>query len=145
MKTRFAGILAGAILVLTASYAFAHHPFAAEFDWKKPITITGTVTKFEWANPHSNLYIDSKDGATVKKWAFEMGNPPTLSRIGWNDKTLKVGDTVTVDAWLAKDGSNRASVKSVILPDGREMAAGSPIFDMPQTKAPKQVKTSSSR
>ena len=124
-----------ALLVLTISFAltfaaipaFPHHGFAAEFDIKKPITITGTLTKIEWTNPHAFLYIDAKDETgKVVNWAFELGSPNGLMRRGWTRHSLKVGDTITVDGYCAKDGSRIANARSVKLSDGRTVFAGSP-------------------
>src|SRR5262245_16570872 len=134
MKTQLAFIAAATILVLTAS-AFAHHPFSAEYDWTKPVTLAGTVSKIDWTNPHATLYIDAKDeNGQMKQWTLEMGSPSALTRAGWTKTTLKKGDQVTVDAWLAKTAKDKASVKSVKLPDGRELSGGSSIMDFKQEK-----------
>jgi hypothetical protein len=95
--------------VSTASLA-AHHSFDAEYDSNKPITITGVVTKVDWANPHAFVYLDSKAAnGDVKRYKIEMGPPYALVRGGWKRDTLKIGDTVTVEnAALAKDGSDAA-------------------------------------
>src|SRR5215831_13335193 len=103
MKTRLAFIAFAATCVLTVASAFAHHPFAAEYDWTKPVTLTGTVTKLEWTNPHTFLYVNGKDNSgQMKEWVLEMGSPSTLTRAGWMKDSLKMGDQVTVDAWLSK-------------------------------------------
>jgi uncharacterized protein DUF6152 len=88
----------------------AHHSFDAEYDSNKPITITGVVTKVDWANPHAFVYLDSKAASgDVKRYKIEMGPPYALVRGGWKRDTLKIGDTVTVEnAALAKDGSDSA-------------------------------------
>ena len=106
---------------------FAHHSFAAEFDGNKKITLTGTVTKVDWVNPHAYIYVDVKgaDGAVVN-WGIETGAPNALYRQGWRKDDLKVGDTVTLDAFLAKDGSHTAAARNVKLPDGRRVFAGTP-------------------
>src|SRR3954469_18093655 len=99
--TSFAGLLIGAVPVM------AHHSFAAEYDASKPIKLTGTVTKIEWTNPHCYFYIDVKNEASGKtdNWALEMGNPNALLRAGWTPNSVKIGDAVTVEGTLAKDGS----------------------------------------
>jgi hypothetical protein len=119
-------------LVLVGSIAaYAHHPFSAEYDWTKPVTLTGTVTKLELTNPHSHLYIDARDDqGQMHQWTLEMGSPNALTRAGWTRDVVKMGDTVTVDAWLAKSKKDWANVKSVKLPDGRELSGGSSIADV---------------
>jgi hypothetical protein len=104
--------------------AWAHHSVQAEFDLNKPLTITGVVTKVEWINPHSYLYIDAKDqSGSVRHWAFEMAGPGALRRAGLSRADrggLKAGDTITVDAVAAKDGSDAGLIRDVTLPDGRK-------------------------
>ena len=91
-------VAAAGTLLLTAGAASAHHSFAAEFDRDMPITVTGTVTKVEWANPHARFYIDAKDdaGKTVN-WDFELASPNGLMRRGWNRNSMKIGDIVDRD------------------------------------------------
>jgi hypothetical protein len=114
------------LLGLAAVPAVAHHSFAAEYDSAKPITLTGTVTKVEWMNPHARFYLDVKDEAgKVTNWEFELGSPNGLMRRGWTRNSLKEGDTVTVGGSLAKDGSKLANARTVKLADGREVFAGS--------------------
>jgi len=116
MKIRLAVIVAGLGLLLSAGPALAHHAFAAEYDAKKPIKLTGTVTKLEWLNPHTWFYIDVKDdNGKVTNWGFEMGSPNILLRAGWTRNSMNPGDVVTVEGSRAKDGSNNANVKVVTL------------------------------
>jgi len=114
-------------VLIAAAPAIAHHSFAAEYDRTKPIKFSGKVTKVEWMNPHIYFYVDVKDEATGKitNWACEGAAPNGLYRNGWRKESLKAGDTVSVDGWRAKDGSNLMNAGSVILPDGRKVFAGS--------------------
>jgi hypothetical protein len=103
----------------------AHHSFAAEYDRDKGITLTGTVTKVEWTNPHVYFYIDAKDqDGKVTNWAIELGNPAGLVRRGWKKEALTIGGTVTIVGSLARNGSSRANASTVTL-DGKRLFAGS--------------------
>jgi hypothetical protein len=117
--------LAALLVVLQAVSVYAHHSFAAEYDGKKPATLTGTVTKVEWTNPHVHFYVDIKDPAgALTQWEFTMGAVNGLFRRGWMKEMLKPGDTVTVDGYLARDGSRLANARIVTLRDGRKMSGG---------------------
>ena len=123
MKKILGGCFAG--MVLGVASLHAHHSFFAEFDPDKPVTLVGAVTKVEWSNPHIFLHIDVKDpSAKLTNWAIEMGNVTALIRLGWSRDAIKVGDVITVDGFLARDGSNLANAKTVLL-NGRKMFAGS--------------------
>jgi hypothetical protein len=104
-------------LLLGGGATRAHHSFAAEFDATKPITLTGLVTRVEWANPHAWFYINVKDATTgqVANWGAEMGPPHLLQRRGWRRDTLKPGEAVTVSGALARDGSRRMNAGKVTL------------------------------
>src|SRR5271157_3748198 len=118
------GVIAG--VGLMSALAFGHHSFAAEYDSTKPMSATGTVTKVEWMNPHARFYVDVKDEAgKVTNWEFELGSPNGLMRQGWSRNSMKIGDTVSVDGSLAKDGSNLANARTVKLSDGKRLFAGS--------------------
>jgi hypothetical protein len=114
-----------ASVLLLSSPAMAHHSFAAEFDAKKPVTLNGIVTKIEWTNPHTYFYVDVNVGGAVTNWILETAGPNTLTRQGWNRRSLKVGDHVTVTGYRARDGSNIASAREVKLGDGRRVFARS--------------------
>lgn len=115
-------------ILLASAVLSAHHSFGVVFDANKPVTMTGVVTKLEWTNPHSHLYISVKDQAgKVVAWTLE-GYPATvLARTGWKrDETVKVGDTVTIFGWQARDGSATAHLRQATLPDGRKLFFGPP-------------------
>jgi hypothetical protein len=115
-----------ACLALSGTAAFAHHSFAAEYDNSKPLTLTGTVTKVEWMNPHARFYINVKDDkGVITGWEFELGSPNGLARRGWTRNSMKEGDVVIVDGYMAKDGSKLANARNVKLADGRKLFAGS--------------------
>jgi hypothetical protein len=119
--------------IAASAQALAHHSFAAEFDENKPVTLSGTVTKVEWTNPHIWFFIDVKspDG-TVTNWGLEMGSPNGLLRAGWKRDSMKVGDVVTVEARRARDDSNNANAQTVVLAStGQKLFAGSPIGAQP--------------
>ena len=122
MQTKAGFAAAGLALVLGAIPARAHHSFAAEYDEKKPVKVTGIVKKVEWTNPHSRMYLEVKDAAgAVTIWNFEFGSPNHLFRAGWNRNTVKEGDQITVEGWAAKDGAHLAQTRQVILADGRKV------------------------
>jgi uncharacterized protein DUF6152 len=127
MNARVLAILLGAVaLIACAMPLFAHHSFAAEFDGTKQVNLTGVVTKVEWMNPHTYFYVDVKDSQTgkVENWACEMGSPNGLTRQGWTRNTLRVGMVVTMEGTRAKDGSNRANARNVLV-DGKKLGAAS--------------------
>ena len=104
----------------------AHHSFAAEFDASKAIRLKGKLTKIEWTNPHSYFYVDVTDEkGTVVNWGCEAGSPGALSRRGFKRGDIKLGDTLIVDGYLAKDGSHLIDARRVTLPDGRIVSGGS--------------------
>jgi hypothetical protein len=120
------------LFVLTgATPLLAHHSFAAEFDNKQPIQVKGVVTKLDWMNPHTWVYVDVTDEAgAVQKWQFETGAPNELVRRGWKMNDLKVGDHVSIDGFRAKKlisntGVFTGNARSITLPSGVKVFAGS--------------------
>jgi hypothetical protein len=109
------------IAVFVAALVLGHHSFAADFDVTKPVTLTGRVTKIEWTNPHVHIYIDVNSDS----WSIELGSPNGLRGRGWTQKTLKAGDVVTIEGSRAKDGTNLANARVVVL-RGARLLTGSP-------------------
>ncbi|HTR37981.1 MAG TPA: DUF6152 family protein [Bryobacteraceae bacterium] len=115
-------------LLMAAMPVWPHHSFGAEYDVNKPVTLTGVVTKIEWTNPHCYFFLDvtDKDGA-VTNWKFEGYPPNVLSRVGWRkDVTMKVGDTVTIFAWRARDNATLAHSRYITIKDGKKLESGPP-------------------
>jgi hypothetical protein len=121
------GLIAAFGITIATFPLLAHHSFEAEYDYAKPMNVTGTVTKIEWMNPHARFYVDVKDeSGKVTNWNFELGAIAVLLKQGWRKNALKIGDTVSVEGFLAKDGtSHMANARRVLLPDGRRVFGGS--------------------
>jgi hypothetical protein len=115
-------------LAITATDIQGHHSFAAQYDGQKPVTLSGTVAKIEWTNPHIHFYLDVKnESGVVTQWKFEGFPPNMLVRQGWKrDETLKIGDAISVFAWLARTESHLAHARTITFADGRRMTAGPP-------------------
>ena len=126
MTYNWFGLTTGIWLLLAAT-VIPHHSFSAEFDADQPIELTGHVTKIEWLNPHVWFFIDvENETGAVTNWGWEMGSPNILARRGWSRQSMKIGDIVTVEGSLAKDGSYRANARSVSLTStGERLFAGS--------------------
>ena len=123
MRLKRAVVLAGIVLMPAA--ALAHHSVTAEYDAARPVKITGTVTRVDWTNPHSRLYVDVKqpDG-TVVNWNLELTARSALVRQGWTSRTVKVGDVITVEGIGARTNVSGANARSVTLADGRRVLSG---------------------
>ena len=130
-------------VVLAGLPLLGHHAFTPEFDGSKPVTLRGVVTKMEWVNPHSWVYIDVKgpDGRVVN-WALELGAPNALLRRGWRKESIPVGAEVVVQGYLARNGRPVANGRTIKLPNGQEFFAGSsgtgaPVDGADSTEKPK--------
>lgn len=127
MRIKLIGFTVGvAGLALAAASANAHHAFSAEFDNDKPIRLEGTVTKWEWINPHAwiNLDVVADDGE-IEHWRIEGGAPNALIRRGWTKDSLPPGTEIIIEGFLARDGSNRASGRDITFADGSKLFVGS--------------------
>lgn len=119
--------IAGAACSLVAAATVqAHHAFSAEFDNNKPIRLEGTVTKWEWINPHAWINLDVvNDDGEVEHWRIEGGAPNALIRRGWTKDSLPPGTEIVVEGFLARDGAKRASGQGITFPDGSRLFVGS--------------------
>lgn len=119
-------VFIGTVATLLAStpLLLAHHSLAAEFDTKTPVTLKGTVTKVEWQNPHVYICIDVPHGGKAVHWTLEGSAPNGLYRQGWRKDTLKRGDVIVVQAFLAKDEPSLAKMRTITMPDGRKFFFG---------------------
>jgi hypothetical protein len=125
MKYALAGLALGAAL-LGAIPASAHHSFSAMYDVNKPIRLQGKLTKIEWTNPHSYFYVEVTTAKGVTNWACEGAGPGALSRRGFKQGDIKIGDAVVVDGYLAKSGAKIIDARRVTLPNGRVINGGTP-------------------
>jgi len=122
MRNKLAVATAGILLIVAAAPLWAHHAFAQEFDVTKPLTLKGTLSKWEMINPHSWFHVDVKgtDGKTVL-WMVEGGSPNTLIRLGVTKYTVKVGTELVIEGYQAKDGTNKAVGRNFVLADGTRL------------------------
>src|SRR5262249_33887657 len=136
MKAKFA-ICAASLALLVVIPMYAHHPFMAQFDPNKAITLKGTVTKVDWANPHTHIFMDVQDAnGQTANWEIELGGIKKLTSLGWKMDSVKMGDQITVNAWKARDGSNMANANTVTMADGKKLPAGSSYYDQKGAKTP---------
>jgi len=122
-----ASAASAALLAVAVLPASAHHSFAAEYDASKPVKLHGTVVRVEWTNPHARFYIDVKEpDGKATEWNLELASPNVLVRQGWTRNSLKIGDEITVEGSMAKDGSKMANARDVTLASGKRVFARSP-------------------
>ena len=132
---KIARLFTGLVAATFTLSAHAHHSFVAQFDPDKPRTITGTVTKLEWTNPHARFYVDVKDAkGKATTYEVELGSPNKLLRYGWNRNAMKGGDVVTVEGFAARDGTPLLNAKTVKFADGRMISGGSSLETGPEDK-----------
>ena len=132
LSTKSVTIVAAALLAIlvTSGPVIAHHAFSAQFDQAQPVTVKGTITKMEWTNPHSWLFVNAigPDGK-VQLWEIEFGAPNTLYRAGWAKRDLPVGGEVVITGYRSKDGRPSMAANNVTLADGRKLIGGAQITD----------------
>jgi hypothetical protein len=125
MRRTVAFAILGAALLLSGSPVRAHHAFAAEFDVNKPLTLKGTLIKWEMVNPHSWFHIGVKDkDGKVTTWMVEGGSPNQLIRTGVTKNTVPVGTELVVEGYQAKDGTMKAVGRNFVLADGKRLFLG---------------------
>ena len=135
MSNKIVGVFVAAFSLLVHSAPLVAHHGTASFD-ERVITLKGTVTEWFWSNPHCFLKFDVKDeSGNVKNWAVETQNPTSMSQLGWERNSFKVGDVVTVILQGVKSGAPIGRARTVTLADGRVLAAtGIVPADSPSTK-----------
>jgi hypothetical protein len=130
MNVVFALLTIAVAVFLAIAPATAHHAIAAKFDSNKPVTLRGTVTEIDWANPHAHIFINVQDSGRITNWAVELESPVDLQKSGYSRDTVKPGDMLTVEGISARDGSKQAWAKSVVV-----ASTGKKVFDVPTQQA----------
>ena len=126
MRAKLSVAVAAVASLLTAVQISAHHSFAAEFDEHQPVTLKGTLTRFDWVNPHGWIYVDVKEpNGKVVNWAVEGGAPTTLLKRGLRKTDFPPGLEVVVTGYRAKNGTPTANGRTVTFSDGRNFFIGS--------------------
>ncbi len=125
MRTKLGCVVAGLGVLLAVAPVWTHHAFSAEFDVEKPLTMTGTLVRWDMINPHSWFHLDIEDtDGTVVTWLIEGGSPNELIRNGVTKNTLAIGTELTVEGYQAKDGTPKAVGRNFTLSDGQRLFLG---------------------
>jgi hypothetical protein len=113
----------GAIAIVVASMPLlAHHAWPV--DLTNPVTLTGTVSAFTWANPHVMIALDVQQDGSIEQWTFGASSPSYLTAAGWDRHTLKPGDVVSATGYRFRDGSRMARLEKLVTPSGLELSYG---------------------
>lgn len=121
--TRTWQALAGAVVLTAGAASLSAHHGAAAYDPDHVVTVTGTVTDFQFINPHVLVYFDAKrDEGASDPWQGELTSPNRLGRVGWTKRTLKPGDGITVTGMAAKNGKHSIWIQKIIGPDGQPLS-----------------------
>ena len=124
MNRRMASFALLVGIMTIGSVAFAHHG-TANYDTSKTVTVKGSVTDFQFINPHVLIVMDAKDeGGKIEKWQGEVTSPNRLSRNGWTKSSIKLGDTITISGYPTKSGSTEIWIQKVVLAGGEELPTG---------------------
>src|ERR1700693_5512568 len=125
MRNRFLGLAALSVAVLTIPAPVLAHHGTASYDTTKTVTVKGTVTEFQFVNPHVLIFMDVKDDkGNVQKWQGELTSPNHLERAGWTRTSLKLGDQITISGFPAKSGANSIWISKVLQADGTPLNPG---------------------
>jgi len=131
MRKHLVALIAAGVLITGGGVAFAHHPFAAEYDSNKPAQVEGKVTNINWTNPHAFMTVAAKDAnGKLTHYRVELGSPRALTEKGWKRGGVKVGQQVTVTGWYARGDETRINAKAVTV-NGHEMDAASSYYEAP--------------
>jgi len=106
--------------------AIAHHSFSAQYSRDLPVTVTGTVTKVEWTNPHARFYVEAEEDGQLVEWNFELTTPNILMRRGWRADSLKIGDEITVEGFRARNDPHVGNAGNVTLASGKVLFGRNP-------------------
>jgi hypothetical protein len=127
MRFRLSGPAAVAIFLLVSSGNLLAHHGANLYDSTKAVVLKGTITQYEWGNPHNQIYFDVKDASgNVAHWVVSTEPPAVMSEKGWTRRSLKPGDEITAYVFAAKNGAPVGNLQKIVLADGKELVAANP-------------------